>query len=312
MNEKEIFFQEKEKINTPLTHITDNINPLLHEIDELYGAADVLSINNAIKHQQMILILSIVGTVITFAFLLYDEAELHGLIMACIIFILFLFIIHKIANNNNYHKKYLKYRVLAETLRLQYFLSIAGITTQVADILPWFIRKSIPWIEEILRSLPNSIIPKKESVKDIWIKDQLAYHKSALKKAKKKKIIDEHITKIVIGITIISYVFALLFEIYVYRYSPNIDVHMIRAMLKIVLGTMSAITLFTGSYYGKMSLENLIEDHQRIIDLYEKVEKDIEEKGEENELLIFLAKEFLIENSTWYAYQSKNKVDIVI
>ena len=34
--------------------------------------------------------------------------------------------------------------------------------------------------------------------------------------------------------------------------------------------------------------------------------------GESEELLLFLARECLNENSTWYAYQSKNKPDMVI
>ena len=49
-----------------------------------------------------------------------------------------------------------------------------------------------------------------------------------------------------------------------------------------------------------------------MIDLYETVEREISEKGENEELLVFLAREFLNENSTWYAYQSKNGPDFVI
>lgn len=103
-----------------------------------------------------------------------------------------------------------------------------------------------------------------------------------------------------------------MFEIYIYTNSAgNIDVNAVRAILKIVVGTMSAITLFTGSYYGKMSLTNTIQDHKRMIALYNQAEMDIRENGEDKELLLSLAHEFLIENSTWYAYQSRNKPDLV-
>ena len=87
---------------------------------------------------------------------------------------------------------------------------------------------------------------------------------------------------------------------------------MIRSIMKIVIGTMSAATLFTGSYYGKMSLSNIIEDHRRMTMLYEKVENEIFQNGETEELIITLAKEFLIENSTWYSYQSKNTPNLTI
>ena len=102
-----------------------------------------------------------------------------------------------------------------------------------------------------------------------------------------------------IVITIIAYIFTLLFEIFIYSTSSqSIDANVIRTILKIVVGTMSAITLFTSSYYGKMSLSNTIEDHKRMIALYTKAEENILENGESEELIPTLAREFLIENST--------------
>lgn len=313
MNHKEIFFEDVNNCELPVHHITENItDPSLMEIDELYGVADILSIENAKKHNKILLLLSIIGTLITMAFLLYDEAEIHGLILACIVMILFLFFTRKIAYKLDCHRKYIEYRVLAETLRLQFFLSLAGVKQHVSDILPWFIKNGLPWINEILSTLPINNVNEKKSILDCWIKDQKSYHDSALIKAENKKYRDERITKIVIVITIIAYIVTLLFELFIYNTSTsNIDANVVRAILKIIVGTMSAITLFTGSYYGKMSLSNTINDHKRMSALYDKVEKDILENGETEEILISLAREFLIENSTWYSYQTKNKPDIV-
>ena len=313
MNEKEIFYEDKKNCEIPLTHIMDGItDSALLKIDNLYGAADVLSIENAKKHNRILLSLSIIGTVITMAFLLYDEAEMHGLILACIIMILFLFLTRRIADRLDCHRKYIEYRVLAETLRLQFFLSISGVKQHVSDILPWFIKKGLPWIDEILLNLHISNINEKTPIIDCWIRDQKAYHDSALIKAENKKHRDERTTKIVIATTIIAYLTTLLFELFIYNSSStNIDANVVRAILKIIVGTMSAITLFTGSYYGKMSLSNSIEDHRRMSALYQKAERDIMENGETEELLISLAREYLIENSTWYSYQTKNKPDLV-
>ena len=161
MNKKEVFFKDKDECSEEFTHITENItDPTLKVIDELYGATDVLSIKNAQKHQRILLALSIIGTLITMAFLLYDEAELHGLILACTVMIVFLFYIRKKADNLDCHRKYIEYRVLAETLRVQFFLSVAGVQKQVKDILPWFIRQGLPWIEDILKTLPEMRIMK--------------------------------------------------------------------------------------------------------------------------------------------------------
>ncbi len=312
MISKETFLNDKNTCKIPLTHIVEEIVPELSEVDEIYGAADVLSIQNAQKHQKILLYLSIAGTLLTLFFLLYDEAELYGLIFACIIMVITLFLINRFASRLDCHRKYLEYRVLAENLRVHYFLTIAGVKRHIAEIMPWYIKSSIPWIEEIINDLPKIHLSEKQSILEYWIHDQKSYHESALEKSKSRKIRDERTTKIVIVITIASYIIAMLFEIYMFNSAQNVDANTIRAILKIVLGTMSAITLFTGSYYGKMSLSNIIDDHKRMIILYNAAEKEIEKNGETEELLIFLAREFLTENSAWYAYQSKNKPDIVI
>ena len=314
MDKKDVFYQEKEACSAEPTHIMDGAEGSpLREIDELYGAADVLSIQNAGEHRRILFALSFAGTALTLAFLLYDEAELHGLIIACGVMILCLFFIRYIADRLSCHTKYLEYRVLAECLRCQFFLSFAGVKTRVTDLLPWSVREDIPWIREVLLSVPAGDMGEKNSVLDPWIVDQKKYHKRALEKTVIKDRRDRRITRTVFTITIITYFAALLYELIIYRNAAGTgNADLIRAFLKIILGTMSAVTLFTGSFYGKMSLSNVIDDHKRMIDLYETVEGEITEKGESEELLVFLAREFLNENSTWYAYQSKNGPDFVI
>jgi hypothetical protein len=313
MNKKEVFFRDKEECSEEFTHITGDItDPALKAIDELYGAADVLSIKNAVKHQRILLALSIIGTLITMGFLLYDEAELHGLILACTVMILFLFYIRRKAHTLDCHRKYIEYRVLAETLRVQFFLSVAGVQKQVVDILPWFIRQGLPWIEDVLKSLPKMSSHERNPIINFWILDQRAYHNGALAKAENKKNRDNRTTRVVIAITIIAYLITLFFELFIFTQNPgNVDVNAVRAILKIIVGTMSAVTLFTSSYYGKLSLTYTINDHKRMIALYDNAEREIARKGETEEILVELAREFLIENSTWYSYQTKNKPDLV-
>ena len=338
MNEKDIFYDDKNNCKIPFTHIEEKItDPTLKKIDEIYGAADVLSIENAKKHERNLWLLSAFGTIITLLFLLYDEAELHLLIIGCIIIIVGVYQFYKLAERHDCHRKYIQYRVLAETLRLQYYLSKADVKHQVTDILPWFIKKGIPWINEILLELSNTKTGQKKLIINCWIRDQLKYHQNALVRSTHKKERDNRITRIVLTVTIATYVIALIFEVYMltipsgeitsYTLSYSLDnlqhwgimvgltpTDMIRSILKIVIGTMSAATLFTGSYYGKMSLPNTIDDHRRMVMLYEKAEHDIvqNEGVEDEELLIKLAREFLIENSTWYSYQSKNNPDLTI
>lgn len=337
MDYKEIFFEDKKNCEIPFTHIEKGItDPALKEIDEMYGAADVLSFENSKKHRNNLWLLSFFGTAIAFFFLLYDEAELHWFIFICIVLILFLINTNKLAAYKGRHRKYVEYRVLAETLRVHYFLSIAGIKNYTSIIFPWFTKKGAPWINEILLSLPEYNASEKREIINCWIRNQREYHEGALKKATKKKERDDIHTTRALYITLATYIIALGFEVFMLFFNPSGEIHlnifevilntlqnwgimvgydqvdMIRAILKIVIGSMSAFTLFLGSYYGKMSLSNEIDDHRRMIMLYDEAEIEILQKGETEELIISLAQEFLIENSSWYAYQSKNTPDLTL
>ena len=70
------------------------------------------------------------------------------------------------------------------------------------------------------------------------------------------------------------------------------QVDMIRAVFKIIIGSMTVFTLFLGSYYGKMSLSNEIEDHRRMVMLYEKAENEVLQNGETENLILSIAQEF--------------------
>ena len=335
MNPKDEFFKDKEECKISFTHVEEgSIDPALKEVDEFYGAADVLSIENAKKHQRNLWLLSFFGTITALFFLLYDEAELHCLIFGCITVILVIILINRVADRTESHRKYLEYRLLAESLRVQYFLSKASVDRTVSDMMPWFIKKGVPWIREVLEGLYPINTTEKKSILNCWIRDQMSYHQKALKRLTIKKERESRIAKRVLYITIATYIIALLFEIYMMRHPGEIQIDfltpilnflsqwgamvdysqidLIRAVLKIVLGTMSAATIFLGSYYGKMSLSNSIEDHRRMAMLYQKAENTIIQNGgeESEELILTLTREFLIENSTWYAYQKKNTPDL--
>ena len=333
MNKKEVFFRDKETCRIPPAHIIEGVTESpLFEIDELFGAADALSLQNASIHRRILMALSAAGTLLTLFFLLYDEVEAHGLIIACGIMILSLFFIRHFADRRDCHRKYIEYRVLAESLRCQFFLLYAGTGKYVIEILPWSVRMGIPWIAQILEEISRkpvqaertrgeavrgnarpAVTGTKRSIIDCWVREQKRYHKEALGKTKIKSCRDGRISKVVLIITIGAYIAALVFELIVYRtHAGNGNIDLVRTILKILLGTLSAITLFTGSYYGKMSLPYEMNDHERMIALYEAAEQKILENGESEELLLFLAREFLNENSTWYAYQSKNSPDLVI
>ncbi len=316
MIKKENFFKDKEKCKVPITHIEDGItDSSLKKIDELFGFADVLSIQYGKKHERNLKIISIFASMLAFFFLLYEAAELHMIIVACLIMIILLIYVYNYANKQKSHEKYLEYRLLAESLRIQYFLKKAGVKKNVSDIMPWFIKIGIPWIDEVLSGLPKIQNNEKTSILNCWIRHQEEYHNQAHLSSRKQKERNDYIEKIALIITILGYIATVIFECYVLFYSPfdGVVTHWSRATLKIIIGVMSVITIFLSNYYGKMSLSSRIEEHRRMSLLYEKAKNEMLLKRDESEeLIISLAREFLIENATWYAHQKGNKIDLNI
>lgn len=312
---KNEFDNERKECNE-LTHIEEDISDsALIEIDELYGAADVLSMKHADRHHEKIRKISIIAPLIVFFFLLYEAAAQHWLIFVVTALIILLYLVYRQSNDENAHEKYLEYRVLAETLRIQYFISKAGVKKKVIDILPWFTEIRIPLVKKVLSELSETETDKKEPILDCWIRDQIKYHYNAHIRASEQLEKNEFYERISLIATIIFYAIALIFEISMILYAP-FDVetaHWVRAGLKIGVGTATAITIFLSNYYGKMSLSSKAEEHLSMYRLYQKAEFKIGLTNEENEEdIIYLAEQCLIENASWYSHQKKNSPDFAV
>lgn len=345
MDRREEFFREKEKCREPLAHIERDIRrPDLREADEIYAAADHLSMRNAEKYRRILLALSVAGTLLAVAFLLYDEINLYGLILACGVLLLTLFIINGLAKQLNCHRKYLEYRLLAEGARVQYFLRKAKSRQNAADLLPWSWRFNVPWTEPVLRELGRTVdgAPENSSpaeaaageaaaeknprggdscrsryrILDVWVRGQAQYHREALIMTEARIRRNDRISNLALFLALATYAAALVFEICVGGlFSGSVllgqrQMEVIRVILKVAMGSFSAMTLFAGNYYGKLSLEETAQDHRRMAALYEKTEEEILRTGETEDLITKLAREELSENSSWYAYQCKNRPDI--
>ena len=88
------------------------------------------------------------------------------------------------------------------------------------------------------------------------------------------------------------------------------DVELWRTVLKILMGTISAVTLFVANFYGRLSLPRMLSDHQKMERFYAKMSAEIEKRGQTEALLTVLAREELIENGNWCSYQRDNKPDL--
>ncbi len=209
MVQEENFFDEIKKLTPPDYHVLENMenitNPLLMEIDMLYRFADDLSIKNASSYRTDMVFSAFMGALIALYFLYYDLSSSYVILIVVVLSLIFLYFFLHGSNLLDRHGRYLQYRVLAETLRIQFFLSFAGIKKPVKEILPWLVKKDISWIEEILNDLAFDEEVEKQPILEMWIINQRDYHKNALEENRNKHRKQKRNQKYSLILTIGSY-----------------------------------------------------------------------------------------------------------
>lgn len=300
----------------PLFSGSASDDALLWKMAKIYAAADELSVRYAKRYRLTLALLAVFGTLLAASFLLYDEAELYRMIFVTGLALLCMAVCYRYAVRSDCHRKYLDYRVLAESLRAQAFLRYAGSPLEVFTILPLTQQEEIKWVLDALCAVTACEPPKgKRPVREEWAEKQRDYHARAKERAAAKKSGSDRVVQTAVILSAMLYIAALLFEILAGGVFPKAAISVQepgfwRAVLKIALGAISAGTLFIANYYGKQSLARKESDHGKMERFYAKMSQRVASDGETEQLLKELAREELIENGNWYAYQSENAPDI--
>ncbi len=289
-------------------------DPKLTLMESLYGKADALSLRFAGQYRRILAALAVISTGVTAAFLLYDEAELHWMILVCGFMLLLAWLIQHFGKRSSSHQRYLEYRMLAEGCRVQAFLRYAGSSTAVSDILPWSSRSENGWVASSLKVLAiGNAASVQHSICTPWVREQHAYHARSITRSKRTGKGSERIIRVALWISILLYFMVLIFELVFGGLLPVslkiADTGFWRTLSKLLLGSISAATLFISNYYGRLSLSRVTSDHIRMERFYASVLDRIGRYGESEELLTMIAREELVENINWCSYQRENTAD---
>ena len=300
--------------NKPLLPADRKAEPVLDRMERLYFQADELSLRFARRYRRTLAALAVISTVITVAFLLYDEAELHAMILLCGLMFLAAWLTQHLAKKSASHRRYLEYRTLAEVLRVQSFLLYAGSRTQVSSILPWSVQMETGWVAAALQALTVGAKPQAGgSIRECWVEDQRCYHEKALEKARHTRGGSDRIVRAAFTVSIVLYLATLVFELFwgglLSSSGPYARAETVRAIVKLLLGSASAATLFMANYFGKLSLSRSVSDHEKMAQFYLAVRAWLDREGQTEALLRSLAREELIENANWCSYQRDNGAD---
>ena len=291
---------------------------MLDRFEYFYSKADKLSVDFQNKYRNVLARLAVIGTVITLAFLLYDDILMHWLIVVCGIMLVFAGVVLHYAKKSDCQNHYIEYRALAEGLRVQAFLHYAGSSIQASELFTWSQQIEKAWIMKALRVLSIGPSPsRKNDIIECWIHDQKVYHENASSRVKVDYDRSERNLDIAIAVSILLYIGVFILEITVgdLARTPLLEIgnlHTYRILFSVALGTISAGTLFIANFYGKQSLSRQVSDHANMALFYQRMEDQLNRFGQSDELLRYIAHEELIENSNWSSYKSDNKIGLEI
>ncbi len=294
----------------------DSSDALLGKMERLSLTAGRLSTVYAKKYRLILALLAVASALLTFAFLMYDEIQAIWMILVCGLLLIAAWSFQRYAARSDCHRRYIEYRALAESLRVQTYLRYAGSIVEAADLLSWTQREETAWINAAMRALTTGDIPKeRQDIRICWVEEQRSYHQEAGKRSHKRITVSERIVHVAFAMSVMLYCAALIFELLAggLIFAPVInipDVEIVRTFLKIALGTISALTLFTANFYGRLSLPRTFSDHKKMERFYGKMSALLLQYGQTEELLTVLAREELTENGNWVSYQRDNKPDI--
>ena len=291
-------------------------DPVLDRLEGVEAAADRLSLENAKKYRRVMALLAAAGTLVTLAFLLYDEAEAIWMILVCGAMLLFSWGCTRRARRTDCHRRFIEYRALAECLRVQLLLRYGGSGISAGELLTWTQQEETAWIMDALFALEMGEKPRvRRSILECWVEDQRSYHEKAGEKAAGQTRASGRVVSAALCLSVTLYCAAVAFELLWggMLFPPvlrGVSVELCRTVLKIVMGGISAATLFVSSYYGRLSLPRVLSDHRKMERFYAHMARQLRLQGQTEELLRVLAREELTENGNWYSYQSDNTPDL--
>lgn len=296
-------------LSIPLNKETvSKMGPISLNLYHHFQQADALSVIYRDKYMQSVLKISIFGMLMVFTFLLYNQLNLSIFLVIYGTLFLAMFFVFKVNSKSQFQIRYLEYRALAESIRIQLYLQLLGVHQNLCESLIWPNHPKNVWIRDavtaLLVGIPEKAVLTEDELKTSWIVDQLAYQQRKRKEDVRKESLQSITKKVMLVTSIFSFLLVCFLRIFNNpRMMDSVETMVLQRVFDVFMGSVTAATAFTGNYYGKLSLKRKISDHDKMIALY-KVALELYDHPEikREKLFISLAKESMIENGDWLTY----------
>lgn len=294
----------------------ENGQPKATRLANAFHAADALSVRCRDRSLLVMRLLSVFGVALVLAFLLYDElsSNLFLLLYAAALAASFLFYLPQ--KRHLTHDRYAEYRVLAETLRVHFYLLQCNVQCGVLSAPTWLQRYDGLWVREAAAALligaPDAPAEPLHSAHE-WIDGQTRYHIAAKRHTLLRIRRNSAWTYSIVICSALLFAAALLLEFLLPAIPewtlfshvpqcllPHADASFsVRGALLVLIGIFSAGSAFLANYYGELSLSEKLRAHTRMEALYRRAGERLLAGADRDSLLTVLAREELGENISW-------------
>ena len=299
-----------------------------------YQKSDALSSTQKKKFTFAVWAFAIMGMAVALAFMLYDELNWNWLSLPCgvIVLAIIIFYFYVLAAKRQYHRKYLAWRALSESLRTQFYVSVCGIDYNICDSFTWMQKNDIVWIDRALAALSLGNVENTRidlaNVKKRWLgtgsqkksDGQYGYHsKKVIENGSHAKKHSNWSTALMIS-TIALYASIFIAELLTLLGAINwLEIAVVwqdftlRKILQVIFGVLTVVSFLITASMGKLSYDRQKGDNTRMKRLYfTALSKWDATSPHFEQLVITLAREEIVENGVWLSYMLDNSLEITI
>jgi len=294
------------------------------------AAADALALCYQGKRNAAIRNLSLIALGLVFFFLLYDEVSVYLSLVLYGLLLIPAFLIHRSSKKGMWHERYMRYRALAETLRVQMYLRAAGGAGRVR-IAEWRRERVLDFVQGAV--LPFLVPPCAgagglDAVQKSWIDGQLSYHRYSRQKKGRRRLVNESASLRLMAAALVFYLVALFCEGFLHNNMGNVLLDFsfvpispgaaltMSALFKLILGLLFAAAAVLSNYYGKQSLSEQIANDEKMERLFALAKDALASHAGDtafaHALLRSLADAHIEETVSWYHFHSKNAPELLI
>ena len=303
----------EEDIEQSLKYLLEKRDKLAAEDTDLaacYCLTDDQAMKNQKKYFRCVTALFILGFTIIAVFEIYKHMFQGPFSLTIALgFIASALCLSWYSKKKEFHMRFLAARVLAESLRVQFFWNLVGLRENAGDYILRIYKKEYDWIKYILNSIYGITYPAKDAwypevVRDHWLELQLQYFKKNIDKMERKRKYLNNWALISLYLALMTLVFMLCFH-HCLKHTELFG-HELLDYLIIISGCFLGMFALLKAYIEKKGFHQLVNQDTLMRDVHQSTLDRLKTVGGPNaveatkKLFKQAGEEALIENGNWY------------